>query len=67
MPRDLFAEREERQKSAPKDLFAERGIKAGAEEDSSDLARGFTSYLPQLKETLGGVQVLAGKLLTPRR
>ncbi|NBS71224.1 hypothetical protein EBT31_20295, partial [bacterium] len=32
-----------------------------AEEDSSDAIRGFTSYLPQLKETLGGAQVLAGK------
>jgi hypothetical protein len=31
------------------------------EEDSSDLVRGFTSYLPQMRETLGGAQVLAGK------
>lgn len=33
------------------------------EEDSSDLVRGFASYLPQMQETLGGVQVLAGKAL----
>ena len=30
-------------------------------EDSSDLVRGFTNYLPQLKETYGGAKVLAGK------
>jgi len=64
MPRDLFADQEERQKSGPRDLFAERGIKpaAPAEPEGSDLVRGFTSYLPQLKETLGGAQVLAGKV-----
>jgi hypothetical protein len=33
------------------------------EEDSSDLVRGFTSYLPQTKETVGGAQVLLGKAL----
>lgn len=33
------------------------------EPEGSDLVRGFTSYLPQLKETLGGAQVLAGKAL----
>jgi len=33
------------------------------EEGSSDLVRGFASYLPQMQETLGGVQVLAGKAL----
>lgn len=31
-------------------------------EDSSDLVRGFTNYLPQLKETYGGAKVLAGKV-----
>jgi hypothetical protein len=30
-------------------------------EDSSDLLRGFTNYLPQLQETYGGAKVLAGK------
>jgi len=32
------------------------------DEDSSDLVRGFTNYLPQLKETYGGAKVLAGKV-----
>jgi hypothetical protein len=32
-------------------------------EDSSDLLRGFTSYLPQLQETYGGAKVFAGKAL----
>lgn len=36
---------------------------AEPEPDSSDLVRGFTSYLPQTKETIGGAQVLAGKAL----
>jgi DNA-binding Lrp family transcriptional regulator len=67
MPRDLFAEQEERKKSEPKDLFAERGIsitpEAPAEPEGSDLIRGFTSYGPQLKETYGGAKVLAGKAL----
>lgn len=30
-------------------------------EDSSDLLRGFTNYLPQLQETYGGAKVLLGK------
>jgi hypothetical protein len=67
MPRDLFAEQEERKKSEPKDLFAERGIsitpEAPAEPEGSDLIRGFTNYGPQLKETFGGAKVLAGKAL----
>ena len=32
-------------------------------EDSSDLLRGFTNYLPQLQETYGGAKVLAGKAI----
>ena len=67
MPRDLFAEQEERKKSEPRDLFAERGIsitpEKPAEPEGSNLVRGFTSYGPQLKETFGGAKVLAGKAL----
>ena len=33
------------------------------QEGGSDLARGFTNILPQLKETFGAAQVLAGKTL----
>lgn len=66
MARDLFAEAETR-RSEPRDLFAEsKDLFAGRKaeepsEDSSDLARGFTNYLPQLKETYGAAKVLAGK------
>lgn len=34
-----------------------------AEPEGSDFVRGFTGYLPQLRETLGATQVLAGKAL----
>ncbi len=66
MARDLFAEAETR-RSEPRDLFAEsKDLLAGRKEeqpseDSSDFVRGFTNYLPQLKETYGGAKVLAGK------
>lgn len=66
MARDLFAEAETR-RSEPRDLFAERkDLLAGSKEeepseDSSDLARGFANYLPQLRETYGAAKVLAGK------
>jgi hypothetical protein len=66
MARDLFAEAETR-RSEPRDLFAERkDLFAGRKEeepseDSSDFVRGFTNYLPQLKETYGATKVLAGK------
>ena len=54
-------------KAAIRERFGIGGIQAAEpkaqqpEEDSSDLVRGFTSYLPQMQETVGGVQVLAGK------
>jgi predicted hydrocarbon binding protein len=34
----------------------------GPEDTSSDFMRGITNYLPQLQETFGGAQVLAGRL-----
>ena len=34
-----------------------------APEDSSDFVRGVTNYVPQMKETFGGMKVLAGKVL----
>lgn len=56
-------------KAAIRERFGVGSIKAAEpqvqqpEEDSSDLVRGFTSYLPQTKEIIGGTQVLAGKAL----
>jgi len=44
-----------------KKLEEQKPVEAPA--DSSDFIRGFTNYLPQLKETYGGAKVLAGKLI----
>ena len=61
-----FAIRERFGVSAPKveekKVEEEKPVQATEpSEESSDLLRGFTNYLPQLKETYGGVKVLAGK------
>lgn len=43
-----------------------RFVPIAQEEDSSDLVRGFTNILPQLKETFGAAKVLTGKSLSDK-